>query len=115
MLNCGRGIKYKMATIRLNKINGVLYPPFINQSRIDGLRTYALLNDDLFIVSYPKSGTTWMQQIVRSIKSRGDLDVPLATAIPWLEGDGEEACRVYYYLHTVCLIKPEDRAWLAIA
>ena len=92
-----------MEAIRLNKINGIFYPPFIDQARIDGLKSYPLLNDDLFIVTYPKSGTTWMQQIVRSIKSRGsvaDIDVPLSTSIPWLEKDGEEACKVY----TTCII-----------
>jgi hypothetical protein len=43
---------------------------------------------DQFIVSYPKSGTTWTQQIVRLILARGDLagDTRRVTeVIPWFE------------------------------
>lgn len=84
-----------MAVIRFNNINGVLYPPFINQAKLDRLKDFTLWDDDLFVVSYPKSGTTWMQQIVRSIKTRASVsDLPLAAAIPWLEADGKEACEV---------------------
>ena len=48
--------------------------------------------DDVFIASFPKSGTTWTQQIVRLIYSRGqihDSDPPLHTIIPWLD-DSED-------------------------
>ena len=84
-----------MALIRFNKINGIFYPPFIDQARVDELKDFTLLDDDVFVVSYPKSGTTWMQQIVRSIKARGNVsDLQLAATIPWLEADGKEACRV---------------------
>nr|AAI42762.1 Sult2st2 protein [Danio rerio] len=45
--------------------------------------------DDILIVTYPKSGTTWMQEIVPLVVSEGDLTpvltVPNWDRVPWLE------------------------------
>ncbi|XP_017339901.1 sulfotransferase 2B1 [Ictalurus punctatus] len=45
--------------------------------------------DDVLIVTYPKSGTTWMQEIVPLIHSEGDLTpvhtIPNWDRVPWLE------------------------------
>ncbi|XP_062382291.1 sulfotransferase 2B1-like isoform X2 [Sardina pilchardus] len=56
------------------------------------LRYYEEFNfrqDDILIVTYPKSGTTWMQEIVPLIKSKGDLTpvqtIPNWDRVPWLE------------------------------
>ena len=41
---------------------------------------------DVFVVSFPKSGTTWMQQIVKLIWNGGKEDGRDANeALPWLE------------------------------
>ena len=53
---------------------------------------WAPRTDDVFIASFPKSGTTWTQQVVRLIYSRGlilDSDPSLHTIIPWLD-DSED-------------------------
>ena len=41
--------------------------------------------DDIFIVSYPKSGSTWMQQIVAQILFRGAADANVASLSPCVD------------------------------
>ena len=36
-------------------------------------------------MTYQRSGTTWTQQIVRSILAKGDEDLRIDQAVPWLE------------------------------
>eukprot|EP00062_Callorhinchus_milii_P004402 gi/632942763/ref/XP_007886603.1/ PREDICTED: sulfotransferase family cytosolic 2B member 1-like [Callorhinchus milii] len=50
---------------------------------------FQVRDDDVFIVTYPKSGTTWMQEVVSLIFSNGDLTpvqtIPSFDRVPWLE------------------------------
>lgn len=41
---------------------------------------------DVFITPFPKCGTTWVQQIVQGLRTRGSMDFDEITAVvPWLE------------------------------
>ena len=52
---------------------GLSVPSFISQKVLDELFSdFPFSPKDLFIVSYPKSGTTWMQHIV-NLLSAGQL------------------------------------------
>ena len=41
-------------------------PRFIKQETLDKLKGLALQDDDVWIASYPKAGTTWIQYIASS-------------------------------------------------
>lgn len=41
---------------------------------------------DVFITPFAKSGTTWLQQIFHTLRSRGDIDFDdISGVVPWLE------------------------------
>jgi peroxiredoxin len=42
--------------------------------------------DDIFIVTYPRSGTTWMQMLLYQLTGDGNMDIPhIAEHCPWFE------------------------------
>lgn len=42
--------------------------------------------DDVVIASFAKCGTTWLQQIVHSLRSNGDVDFDeISLVVPWIE------------------------------
>ena len=63
----------------------------VDQDHFDGTMTCKANPDDLFIVSYPKSGTTWLQNIFYLLRNNG---VPLEkedyidNTVPFLEFSG---------------------------
>ena len=70
----------------MNVVNGLAVPRMVTQERVDQLKTLKLYHDDVFIITPLGSGTTWMQQIVRLIRSKGEQDGQIISdAIPWLE------------------------------
>ena len=77
----------KPVNIDLSIVHGIPISSVIDdQQRMDEVARFELRNDDLFIVTYPKCGTTWMQQLVKLIRARGvDDKVHPMESIPWLE------------------------------
>ena len=67
-------------------VSGVFVPPFVTQERLDKLKDFSLRPDDIWVVAYPKAGTTWTQQIVRLARNGGvDDGQRISTSVPWLE------------------------------
>lgn len=62
-------------------------PPFITQREVDLVRDrFVVRKDDVFVVTYPRSGTTWTEQIVHLIANGGEQGNDLlGDAVPWLE------------------------------
>ena len=59
----------------------------VKQETLDMMKDYQLYPDDLWIASYPKSGTTWTQQIVKLLRANGEQDdKQIIHSIPYLEG-----------------------------
>ncbi|XP_063166881.1 amine sulfotransferase-like [Candoia aspera] len=56
---------------------------------IDALDSFEIRDDDVFIITYPKSGTIWTQNILSLIFHEGHRDgtenITLAERAPWLE------------------------------
>ena len=67
-------------------LQGMNVPKFVLQEELDKLKDFQLYPDDVWVVTYPKCGTTWTQQIVRLIKNKGvQDDIIVDHAVPWLE------------------------------
>ena len=72
----------------LNTVNGVLVPYMIKQDDMDkyAASILSLEPSDVWIVTYPKAGTTWSQQIVKLIRNGGESDdKTIDVSVPWLE------------------------------
>jgi hypothetical protein len=47
-------------------------------------RTFPTRKDDVFVVTYPKCGTTWMTQICHALRTRGSMDFEeIQQVVPW--------------------------------
>lgn len=78
---------------RHNFLCGQIYPPLIDGNEIHRTSNYDLRDDDVILVTYPKSGTLWVQQILKCLyekngvckDSRISSRNNLPQAVPWIE------------------------------
>lgn len=84
----------RIASLTLKLASAVLHWPagILNSAagRVDALRLkhfdYVPRADDIFIVTYPRSGTTWMQMILYQLTTDGSMEIPhIAEFCPWFE------------------------------
>ncbi|XP_070765935.1 sulfotransferase family 5A, member 1 [Enoplosus armatus] len=74
----------------IEMFHGISFPGHLHtQDSLQLALKFPFKDTDILIVSYPKSGTTWMQEIVTLVSSRGDphlsQTVPNWARAPWLE------------------------------
>ncbi|GCB81053.1 hypothetical protein scyTo_0022453 [Scyliorhinus torazame] len=81
-----------MAEAGLNLLHrGILWPNLVHsqESLTFAREEFQVRDQDVFIVTYPKSGTTWMQEIIPLVYSNGDptpvQTIPNWQRVPWLE------------------------------
>uniref|UniRef100_V5IGY2 Putative sulfotransferase n=1 Tax=Ixodes ricinus TaxID=34613 RepID=V5IGY2_IXORI len=75
-------------------LDGFYISSFLDEDTVRSALSYKPRSDDIFIVTYPKSGTTWTQYIVHCILNDGDLPkdfTEFTLMYPWLEFLGAEA------------------------
>ena len=71
---------------QLKRYKGILVPPFVTEEWMEELKSFELRSDDVWVISYPKSGTTWVQHIVKLLRNGGkDDDRKIEDAIPYVE------------------------------
>ena len=80
----------EMASLELHDcmhvLNGLVVPKFVQQEDLDKLKDLSLRDDDVWIVTYPKAGTTWTQYIVHLIHNGGrDDGKKISETVPWIE------------------------------
>nr|XP_057909877.1 amine sulfotransferase-like [Doryrhamphus excisus] len=84
----GMDHKHELAAHRgFNFIRGIHDP-----DDVDGISKLEMRDSDIFVVTYPKSGTVWMQQILLLLEAKGDMTVYSAAKmpcngdlVPWIE------------------------------
>ena len=49
-------------------------------------KSFKTRSSDIFIATFPKAGTTWMQQICHGLRTKGDMNFDEIThVVPWIE------------------------------
>lgn len=79
-----------MTSVQYVKYRDLLLPPVAHtKDSLEFAENFAVEDTDVFAVTYPKSGTIWMQEILPLILHDGDLTqiqtIPNWDRTPWLE------------------------------
>jgi len=73
--------------VRDGKGGQIIFPVFVSQADMDLIEKEFVTKDgDVFVVTYPRSGTTWTEQMVHLLVNNGvQGEQRLTDAVPWLE------------------------------
>lgn len=79
--------EFQLNLIRDGKGGQIKVPFFISQADMDLIEKEFVVKDgDIFVVTYPRSGTTWTEQMVHLLLNKGEQgEQRLTDAVPWLE------------------------------
>ncbi|CAF1161929.1 unnamed protein product [Rotaria sordida] len=91
---------------KIKIIEGIAIPDFWDAEIFRSASNYKAQSDDIFLVVYPKSGTTWMQVILYTLMNDGEaFDNSMSeyfARTPFLELVGERGIK---NMHRPCVIK----------
>jgi hypothetical protein len=78
---------YTANLVRDGKGGSIKFPVFISQADMDLItKEFVAQDGDVFVVTYPRSGTTWTEQIVYLLVNQGkQSEQRITDAVPWLE------------------------------
>ncbi|XP_066300509.1 sulfotransferase 2B1-like [Branchiostoma lanceolatum] len=62
---------------------GILFPVDISKETLDAIPDYPVRDDDIFILTYPKSGTNWMMEIVSKVMKAAGKMATLDEHVTW--------------------------------
>lgn len=87
--------KTARGSLELEDVDGVLVPKGGRKDVQDLQDRFRLRSDDLFVTSYPKTGTTWVLHIVKLIRNYGvDDGTSIMESFPMLEFMASEEVEV---------------------
>ncbi|XP_077995813.1 sulfotransferase 1C2A-like [Glandiceps talaboti] len=107
----GGGIsKEQLLPGREFEVNGVQFCNLFNRSVLEAPEIVNCHEDDVFVVSYPKSGTTWTIEMVSLLMNGGDVENNSAifqqTRSPVVEATGENLFWVKWGVYALQKMKP---------
>lgn len=79
--------EFKSNRVRDGRGGQIIFPIFISQADMDLIEKEFVAKDgDVFVVTYPRSGTTWTEQMVHLLVNNGvQGEQRITDAVPWLE------------------------------
>ncbi|XP_019852760.1 PREDICTED: sulfotransferase 1C2A-like [Amphimedon queenslandica] len=77
-------------SIKLRDVNGIPLNLGLDPDWIASIPDFPVSPGDLYVATYPKSGTTWVQQIMSLVQKGGEKETHLLFDVPWLEFMGKD-------------------------
>ncbi len=95
--------EYKANLVKDGKGGSIKFPVFISQADMDLIEKEFVAKDgDVFVVTYPRSGTTWTEQMVHLLVHNGEQgEQRITDAVPWVETLPQRPGGMSVFLQTI--------------